>query len=77
MNRTKAVKSLASLDWGRRAFYFVPLRSVAYAAASLVVVFLVLLFIDRVVLGSLEWAGWTSGERWDDATESSRKIIGG
>lgn len=60
----KAVRSLFSLRLGRRTFYIVPLRSLAYAAASLAIVLALLLVIDRFVLGALETAGWTSGEMW-------------
>jgi hypothetical protein len=59
-----AVQSLASFRLGRRRLYVLPFRSLAYAAVSLAVVLAVLLVVDRFVLGSLERAGWTSGELW-------------
>jgi hypothetical protein len=64
VNRAKAVTSLASIRWGRKSLYVAPFRSLVYGAVSLIVVFLVLVFIDRLVLGSLERAGWTAGELW-------------
>jgi hypothetical protein len=60
----KSIRSLASFRLGRRTLYFVPLRGIAYAAASIAIVFLILLCLDRFVLGSLEAGGWTAGERW-------------
>src|SRR5215831_18440355 len=60
----KAVYSLASFRVGRRVFYLVPLRGIAYAAASAAIVFLILLGVDRLVLRSLEAGGWTAGELW-------------
>ena len=59
-----AVKSLFSFRWGRGRVYLLPLRGLAYAAISLAVVAALLLFIDRVVLGTLERGGWTAGEMW-------------
>jgi len=60
----KAVASLGSFRLGRRRFYLLPLRSLAYGAISLVVVAAILLAIDRLVLSSLERGGWTAGELW-------------
>jgi hypothetical protein len=60
----KAAESLARFRVGRRTLYVVPLRAIAYAAVSAAIVFLVLMFVDRWVLGSLEARGWTAGERW-------------
>src|SRR5438132_8482051 len=60
----KAVRSLASLRIGRHRLYLVPFRGLVYAAASAAIVFVVLLGIDRFVLGSLERGGWTAGELW-------------
>jgi hypothetical protein len=62
--KNKPVLSLASLPAGRRTLYLLPLRSLAYAAFSLLIVFFLLLAIDRLILGNLELAGWTSGELW-------------
>jgi hypothetical protein len=60
----KAVQSLANFPVGRRTWYVLPWRSVAYGIASLLIVFAILLAIDRVALGWLEQRGWTAGERW-------------
>src|SRR5437868_970915 len=60
----KAVRSLASFRVGRRTLYIVPLRGIVYAAVSAATVFLVLICLDRFVLGSLEAGGWTAGELW-------------
>jgi hypothetical protein len=65
MNRSRtAVVSLGSFRLGRHTIYLLPLRSVAYGLISLVIVFVILLAIDRLVLGSLERGGWTAGELW-------------
>jgi hypothetical protein len=60
-NRTR---SLATLRLGRRTIYVLPWRSVLYGVLSCVIVFAVLLVVDRLVLGSLERFGWTAGELW-------------
>jgi hypothetical protein len=60
----QAVRSLGRVKIGRRTLYVLPIRGVIYGAISLVSVFVLLLVIDRLVLGSLERAGWTSGEQW-------------
>jgi hypothetical protein len=60
----KAVCSLARFKLGQRTYFIVPFRGVAYGVASLVIVFGLLLAIDRLVLGSLERGGWTAGQQW-------------
>jgi hypothetical protein len=60
----KAVRSLASFRVGRQTLYVVPIRGIAYAAVSAAIVFLIMLGVDRLVLGSLEAGGWTSGQLW-------------
>lgn len=60
----QAVRSLGRVKIGRRTLYVLPFRGVIYGAISLVIVIALLLAIDRLVLGSLERAGWTSGELW-------------
>ncbi len=60
----KAARSLASFRVGSHAVYLVPFRAIAYAVVSAAIVFLVLLSIDRWVLGSLEAGGLTAGEQW-------------
>src|SRR6476659_5793942 len=64
MHPRKAVASLMSVRLGRQTFYLFPFRSLIYAAISLVIVLIILLAIDRLVLGSLERGGWTAGELW-------------
>src|SRR6476659_4977556 len=64
MHPRKAVASLMSVRLGRQTFYLFPFRSLIYAAISLVIVLIILLAIDRLVLGSLEAGGWTAGELW-------------
>jgi hypothetical protein len=59
-----AVKAVASLGIGRRKLYVVPVRSALYGLISLAIVLLVLLIVDRLVLGMLERGGWTAGELW-------------
>src|SRR4051812_21396337 len=61
---SKAVTSLGSFRLGRRTLYLFPARSIVYAAISLAIVLAVLVAVDRLVLGSLERAGWTAGELW-------------
>src|SRR5689334_19116292 len=64
MNRTpKAVRSLVSFRFGRKTFHVLPFRALVHGAVSLLVVVGLALGVDRV-LGRLEDAGWTSGERW-------------
>jgi hypothetical protein len=63
-SRSSAVRSLATIRSGRKSFYVLPFRALVYAPISCLAVFLVLLAIDRLVLGSLERAGWTAGELW-------------
>lgn len=58
------MSSLGRVKVGRRTFYVLPIRGVIYGAISLVIVLALLLVVDRLVLGSLERAGWTSGELW-------------
>jgi hypothetical protein len=60
----KAVKSWASVRVGRRTWYVLPWRSLAYGAVSPLIVFAVLLAVDRLLLGWLESRGWTAGEQW-------------
>jgi hypothetical protein len=62
--RSAPVRSLWSFRLGRRTIFVFPLRGIAYGAVSVGVVFLVLLAVDRLVLGSLERSGWTAGELW-------------
>jgi hypothetical protein len=59
----QAVQALLSLRIGRKSIYILPLRALVYGLISLLVVIGVALVID-CVLGGLESAGWTSGERW-------------
>src|SRR5262245_45717594 len=59
-----AVRSVGRWKLGRGTIYLLPLAGMGYAVISLLVVGVVLLFIDRVVLGSLERGGWTAGELW-------------
>jgi hypothetical protein len=59
-----AVPSVLRFRWGKQTLYVVPLRSLWYGAVSLGIVLAVLVLIDRVMLGSLERSGWTSGQLW-------------
>lgn len=58
------MRSLGRVKVGRRTIYFLPIRGVVYGVISLAIVVALLLFVDRIVLGSLERGGWTSGEQW-------------
>src|SRR5262245_51351346 len=60
----KAVRSLANFRIGRQTLYIVPIRGIAYAAVSAAIVFLIMLLLDRWVLGSLEAGVWTAAEQW-------------
>ena len=49
---TKAVSSLGRVQYGNRTLYLLPVRGAVYGLVSLAIVFLLLLAIDRIVLGS-------------------------